>query len=469
MEVALLESPLPFWFRASLSPTTIGYTLALTVLAAGVAGVVPGLKVTRNLSAGLRESSAGAGGLRIGGGWTVVIVCQIAVTVVAPVVAVAVHLDSLNDRGRLVLPLEDEDYLTARVGLDEEGSALAASGSSVARYRARLRDLEDALSADPRVTGVTFAERLPRMYHPYRQVEVEGPTAEPPDERGHRLGSAAVALDYFEVMGVRVVAGRAFDAGDLGADVGAVIVNESFVERVMGGRNPVGRRVRYVRTEEDRVPPEEPGPWMEIVGVVEDLGTTSGYGPTGLYHPADPAALDRVHVAIHVAGGATSFAPTLLQTAFGVDPALRIDEVQTLAEVVDSERAFYGFWTFVAGATAAVALLLSLGGIYSVMAFTVARRTREIGIRVALGSSAPRVLADILKRPLTQIAVGLVAGGALLGAVIVAGATSGAWDARVLGLFAAYMTLMAAVCLAAGIVPTRRALGVEPAEALGDE
>ena len=493
VEVALLESPLPFWYRPTLSPETIGYSVALTVLAAALAGIVPGLKVTRALPTRLREASAGGGGFRIGGVWTVVIVSQIALTVVAPVVAIAVHLDSQHQRGGIVLPIEDTDFVTAHVALDPDvgtangptptpgagpertapaGTAMTASRSFGAAYESRLELLEETLLADPRVTGVTFAERLPRMYHPWRQIEVDGPAAEPRDDRGHRIGSSAVTLDYFEVMGAEIVGGRGFDPGDLDADIGVLVVNESFVERVLGGRNPIGRRIRYVATEQYENPDAEPAPWMEVVGVVEDLGTTSGYGPAGMYHPADPAEAYPLHVAVHVPGGAESFQAELLRAGFAVDPALRIDQIQTLAEIVDSERTFYGFWTFVAGGTAAIALLLSLGGIFSVMSFTVTRRTREIGIRVALGSSGTRVVGEILRRPLFQVGLGLAVGAALLLLILLPTAVySGPGEGlRLVGWLALYMVLMTAVCLAAGAIPTRRALAVEPAVALnGDE
>lgn len=485
VEVALLEGPLPFWFEPSLSPRTIGYALGLTLLAAALAGILPGLKVTRALPSALREASAGGGGFQVGGVWTVVIVCQITVTVVAPVVAVAVHVDSRNERGEIALPMEDDDFVTARIALDRMVESLDPAAPDLGQtYEGRLAQLEEALMNDPRVAGVTFAERMPRMYHRWREIEVEEADTEPvPDlpfctvgcpepATSHRLASSAVALDYFDVLGVEVLAGRPFDVGDLAADIGAVIVNESFVERVLGGRNPIGRRMRYVATEEYRDPDQEPGPWMEIVGVVEDLGTTSGYGAMGMYHPADLAETYPLHVAVHVPGGAGTFQADLLRAGFSVDPALRIDDVQTLAEIVDSERAFYGFWTFVSGGTAAIAMLLSLGGIYSVMSFTVTRRTREIGIRIALGSSNARVVTDILRRPLTQIGLGLLLGGVVLGAIFAAAGLSGGSGATVGlgGLFAAYMALMATVCLAAGIMPTRRALSVEPAEALrGDE
>ena len=112
-----------------------------------------------------------------------------------------------------------------------------------------------------------------------------------------------------------------------------------------------------------------------------------------------------------------------------------------------------------------VAVVLSLAGIYSVMSFTVARRTREIGIRVALGASAPRVVASIFARPLTQVGVGVAAGGVLAGFLLL-GMTGGKPSLAGSSLLAVYAALMLGVCLLACIAPTRRALRVQPTEAL---
>ncbi len=112
----------------------------------------------------------------------------------------------------------------------------------------------------------------------------------------------------------------------------------------------------------------------------------------------------------------------------------------------------------------AIALLLSTAGIYSVMSFTVSRRTREIGIRVALGADPRRIVSATFPRPLAQVGLGIAAGGGLVGALV--RAIIGALSAREVGLIAAYAALMMGVCMIACIVPTRRALRVEPTQAL---
>jgi ABC-type antimicrobial peptide transport system permease subunit len=138
-----------------------------------------------------------------------------------------------------------------------------------------------------------------------------------------------------------------------------------------------------------------------------------------------------------------------------------------LDQVVDDELRFYAFWFRLAVLTSCVALLLSLAGIYAVMAFTVARRTREIGIRVALGANARRVAFATFRRPLAQVALGVLAGGAVTGAVSFSIMGRSIWP-RGAALVLAYAALMMGVCMIACVVPTWRALRIEPTEALRD-
>jgi ABC-type antimicrobial peptide transport system permease subunit len=172
-----------------------------------------------------------------------------------------------------------------------------------------------------------------------------------------------------------------------------------------------------------------------------------------------------------------ALAPRLRVLATAVDPTLRLAEFQRLDQMADGVLWVLGLWLRITVVLTAVALVLSLAGIYAVLSFTVARRTREIGVRVALGASRRRVITDIFRRPLTQVGLGVVAGGILVGAgaylmvVHVAdGGTSRSFASAVslthVATLAAYMAFMFGVCLLACIVPTRRALGLEPTEAL---
>ena len=195
------------------------------------------------------------------------------------------------------------------------------------------------------------------------------------------------------------MAGRAFTGADFLAKRHVVIVNQQFADDVFAGRNPIGRRIRYVGMEEwndERDKTAAPLPWLEIIGVAPDLGMSIEGDSTvgGFYLPLVDTELTPVRVAMRVKGNPVDFAPRLRALAADVDPSLRLYDVMTLDRVTAAALQELGFWFRLTVGVSVVALTLSLAGIYAVMAFTVSRRTREIGIRVALGSDASRVVLD---------------------------------------------------------------------------
>ena len=157
-------------------------------------------------------------------------------------------------------------------------------------------------------------------------------------------------------------------------------------------------------------------------------------------------------------------AALLRAMATDVEPTLRLAEVMPLRDVVNPVVQFHRFWVRMTMIVSAMVLVLSLVALYAVMSFAVSRRTREIGVRAALGGSPPRILRAIFAQPLRQLGIGLLA-GALLVAFLMQMSKPSAGQVLMLG---AYTAAMAAVCLIACIVPTRRALAVEPTEALRD-
>ena len=299
------------------------------------------------------------------------------------------------------------------------------------------------------------------------------------------MSSASVSPGFFETFEAPILAGRPFTAADhatergqpidSGARGGPVIVNEAFVRLVLGGRNPIGRRLRYVVFEE-RYPRtiDRSGPWYEIVGVVRDLGMSINDGEhvdpkkAGIYHPVAGGSVLPANVAIRVRGDARPLAPTVRELALAADPRLRLYDLRTLGEMNDAELDFLSFWFRMLAGASAIALTLSLAGIYAVMSFTVARRTREIGIRVALGAPRRRVVLAIFRRPLVQVTLGIGVGTLLLLALFLGAEGSKRTLGAVAGVVG-YGAVMMAVCLLACIVPTVRALRVEPTEALREE
>ncbi len=462
---------LPFWFDPHLSFATAVYGVALAVLGALIAGVMPALKVTRGLGARLRQDTAG-GGLRFGGVWTAIIITQVALTVAFPAIVLVEQQELVRIRS-MDSGFAADEYLGARLEMDVPADSAAARTAS-ARFGASLQELRRRVAAEPGVDGTTFADRLPRMGHAERNVELDG------DSTQHEVAIAAIDPAYFAVLQAPVLTGRPFDTGDLTPDSRAVIVDQGFVDQVLAGHNAIGRRLRYAaRPGASDGGAEEPRPWYEIVGVVRDLGmgsATERGRAAGLYFPAAPGSADETQLIVHGRGDPTALGPRIRSIASAVDPTLRVSEVQRLDKVTDPILWAVGLWIRLTVLLTAIALLLSLAGIYAVLSFTVARRTREIGVRVALGASRRRVVTAIFRRPLTQVGLGVLAGTILIAAGTVA---ASGWapdqginlsDARIspaqVALLVAYAVLMLGVCLLACVVPTRRALGVEPTEAL---
>jgi predicted permease len=446
----------PFWLHDTLTPATILYAGTLAVIGAACAGMLPALKVTgRGLETRLRRTSAGSGRFGFGGVWTAVIVAQVAMTVAFPATTFFVkrNVDLIQS---LDVGFPSREYLSVRLEMDGDGS-----GDVAPRFRAALLELDRRLAAEPGVRAVTFTTILPRTHHPQRWIEVDGDAAAPASAARHRVGSASVTLDYFDVLGAGTLSGRAFNSGDLTSGHRVVIVNRSFVQQVFEGHNPVGRRVRYL------APDAAPGPWYEIVGTVKDLGVVADPSErAGLYHPMARGGRTPVNMAVHVQGSVETLAPRLYALAAAADPTLRLYDLIPLDEVGSSLWLEFGYLYRVLIVVSAIALLLSLAGIYSIMSFTVSRRTREIGIRVALGSDRRRVVGAIFRRPLTQTIAGIACGGLVV--LTMTDLITGL-SAREAAITAAYLVLMMAVCMLACVVPTRRALRIEPSEALRTE
>jgi putative ABC transport system permease protein len=472
---------LPFWYELHVSPAAVLSALALTVLGAAIAGVMPALKVTRGMGSRLKQATAGAGGLQFGGVWTVVIVVQVAITMAFPAV-VYVEQWQLRHVQNFPAGFAAEEYLAVRIEMDAPAGADATTESARLAQRAafasRLEELRRRLAAESPVAGVTFVDRIPRDSHPEVLIALyDDPATQSGAAGANRrppLREATVAgIDpsYFDVLEAPILAGRAFHSGDLTSGARVAIVDQGFVDEVLQGRNAIGQRVRFVAEE-------NPNPWYEVVGVVKELGmgTPSRKGrAAGFYIPVPPEGLRPVHMMVHVKGDPMTFGSQLREIAAAVDPKLRLLNLQRVDEVTGDMVWIVSLWLRVTIAMTAVALLLSLTGIYAVLSFTVARRTREIGIRVALGASRQGVIAAIFRRPLTQVGLGIFAGASLIASIAsvaytteFAGAEnlSAGLSLEQVAMLLGYATIMWGVCLLACVVPTRRALSVEPTVAL---
>lgn len=452
---------LPFWFDDGLSGATLLYTLLLVVFAAMVAGILPALRMTRDLGERIRQTTAGAGGLKFGGVWTFVIVAQVAVTVVFPMTAFLMN----RTRGPIEafdVGFSSEEYLSVELAFD----------GTAAEFRRAIEEFERRLSSDGEVIDVTLADRVPRAFHMSEQIADVDDFELPSDSLIDRVVNVAtVDVDYHEVLGAPVLAGRPFNAADRASGQRVIIVNQSFVTNVLQGHNPIGRRIRFMVPSPDGVSAPEPGEAHEIIGVVRDLGMnylgqSGGNGAAGFYRLL-PAIPPELYMVLHVRGEPAAYGPRVLEIARAVDPRIRLNELQPMDQLDAGVLRMIATFVRIAMLVSTIALVLSLAAIYAVMSFAVSRRTREIGIRVAMGADARGIIMAAFRRPLAQVGTGVVAGGFLVYALT--GFVSETLTPREASTIVAYTTLMFGVCLLACVVPARRALAIEPTDALRDD
>jgi hypothetical protein len=310
---------------------------------------------------------------------------------------------------------------------------------------------------------VTHGDRLPTMSPEWVAVEMEQDAAPPARLNGNFEGgfaTGAVGAGYHEAFGAKIVAGRSLHTADAGALNGPVVVNEAFMRVV--GRNPVGARVRTLQRGSER----ELGPWHEIVGVVTDLPMlfpADWGGAAYIYRAASAAELDPVVVAVRVAGDAAPLAPRVAALAQQVDAGLHLRDIVTLDDIVAQEQTRMVVGSIVFGSVLLVALVFSAAGLYALMAVAVARRTREIGIRLALGANPRHVLGSVFARAGRQLGGGLIAGNSL---ILLLAWRADSLTADLLVSSVITSVIMAAVGLLACAAPARRALRVQPTEAL---
>jgi putative ABC transport system permease protein len=464
--VALAPPGLPRLETVALDGSVLAFALAVS-LATGLAfGIVPALQATRrDLGDSLREGERGStGGGGRGGLRSALVASETALALVLLVGA------GLMIRSFVALQAVDPGFDRRNV-LSLVVSVAGTASAEPSRRSAFFEDVVRDAAALPGVTSASAINHLPLAGDiwgwPFR---VEGRPA--PKEGEEEFATYRVVLPgYFRTMGIPLRRGRDVSDQDRAGAPGVVVVNEALAARHWPGEDPIGKRLALA----DR----EPAPtWLTVVGVVKDTvrGRWGAPPEDELFLPypqvkkyvEDPSShFAYLTLVVRTVGDPAALAPALRSAVWARERNAPISEVRVLEEVVEEATARPRFYVVLLGAFAGVALALAAIGIYAVITFAVARRTNEIGIRMALGAEPGDVVRLVVGHGLLVGLAGALAG--LLGAFALTRLMStmlygvGSHDPLT---FASVVAVLAAAALLASYLPARRATRIDPLRAL---
>jgi predicted permease len=352
-----------------------------------------------------------------------------------------------------------QEIMTARAALPD------------ARYpdrAARLRFYDDALARLSRVPGVTVAavmSQVPGLGSDTRNVVLEGAPVEPSGEnRSSRV--VVVSPGYFRMFDLPVTEGRMLDDRDGGAGREVAVVTAEFARRFGSGASVIGTRFRFEGGDAAR-------PWLTVVGVSADIvqgqRETRSEAVAFLPHRQDEAT-GALLMAVRATGDASRLTGALRSTVQDLDADLALFDVRTFQGAIEDAGLFFRVFSVVFSIFGAAALVMAAMGLYAVMAQATARRTREIGIRMALGATPARVLRTVMRRGVVQLAIGLVLG---LGLAFAATGSMRSLLFAVAPYDPVSFATSAGVLVAAGLfacwLPAWRAAKLPPVQALASE
>ena len=450
---------LAIWGLAVDVPVLLG-AFGIAIATGVLFGLLPGLLAIRGGPADAFHDSRSRSVTAARGSWMCrsLVAAQVALCTTL-LVSAAGFLRTFVDLTSSDLGFEPANVLTASVSL--QGPTYQSGGAASAIYRRTLDDLARV----PGVEAATVASNLPveRGLNLALREAPGGPITSSVDWR-------YVTGDYLRVLGIPLVAGRAFGAADHRAGAAPVaLVNEEYVRRVGDGRTVIGTRLQATVIDFDDHA-------REVVGVLGDVRTrgVSATRPT-VFVPAEQVPdelLGLIHGffpvswALRVRANAAGLVPSVERILREADPLLSITGFRSMDEVVGGAVAATRFRAFVLGLFAAAALTLAVAGLYGVVAYAVAQRTKEIGIRLALGASGRQVTTGFALGGIALAGIGAAVGAGA--AVLVAGLLRSLTGAQPPDpwTIAGVVLLLAAVSAAATIVPARRAAGVDPMRTL---
>jgi putative ABC transport system permease protein len=445
----------PFWVQLRLDGRVLLFAAVIAVSAGVIAGLVPALRATRtDVNGYLKEGSKGSGTSASRLSRTLVS-AEIALSCILLVSAVLMIRSVVNLNSR-PLGIANTEFLTGRIGLPE---AQYPDGESQYRF---YEHLTERLSGQAGVVGATVGYSYPgtsawTMFYRTRDMDPSD-SGQPP-----MTNYAGVMNNYAEVLGIRLLRGRWFDSRD-GADSEPVaVIGARLAEEAFGDSDPIGQQIMIGD------PDSADTPWRTVIGITLDVSLDELDDPDRptAFAPLAQSPQRFLTVAVHTRGEPMAFAQTLRETVRSINRDIPVYWVRTLDSWIWAGNFTARIVSTLFGIFAFIALVLSAAGIYSVLAYSVSQRTREIGVRRAMGAVDGRILNMVLGQGATQLVIGLVTG--LLCAIGFAQFLSSMLRGvspfdppTLLGV----ALILCAVSLVASLLPALRAMRVTPMEAL---
>jgi len=430
------------------------FAAAASLVAAMLAGAIPALGVLRTRLANWladRSGGSGPGGIRA---QQVLAIGQVGLAV-ALLVTAALLVESFRQLRAVDPGFQPAQVTTAKVTLPQSRYPNGAA-------RVRFADaLVERVRQLPGVEAAAIIDAVP-MADNRQGTDFNRLDAPPADPSAPRTANVAWITDgYFEALGVPLLAGRTLTAHDTAESQPVVIINRRLARQAFGDDDPIGRLVQIgVSTQRQ----------FEIIGVVGDerhFGVDTEASPSFFVAYRQAPSLASLGIVVRSGGSGEAVASAIRAAVRGLDSELALFQVRTMAQVVDAAVATPRSMAWLLSAFAVAALLLAAIGVFGVMSHAVSQRTREIGLRMAIGASPSRVLTGILGEGLSQVGLGLVLGVtlSLLTARLLAGLLFGVSALNILP-YVIVVGLLGAVSLVACLVPARRAMKIDPAVAL---
>ncbi len=453
---------LPRFQEIGMGTVVLAFTAGISCATAILFGMIPALRASRlDLHAALKESGRSASESARTPLRRLLVAGEVAISLVL-VAGAGLMLRSLTQLGRVDAGFDPRNVLTMRLVLT--GSPQAATPE---RRNAFYKEALERVRAVPGVESASGINHLPLAGDLWTfSFAMEGRPAPPPSERPHAT-FRTVFPGYFRTMRIPILRGRDIDERDTGAAPHVVVINQTMAAMYWPGEDALGKRIRLGSSASN--------PWYTVAGIVKDSGQSDWGGTPSpeFYFPQEqnPEDIQRyLTLVARTARNPLGVAAAVEEAVWSLDRDLPLASVLSMEQVVARAQWQPRFSATLLAGFAAMALLLAAVGIYGVMAFDVSRRTREIGVRMALGARPADVLRDVLlsgaRLTLAGIAVGTAGAFALtryLGSLLYqVSATDPA-------IFAAAALVLLAAALAAVWLPARRATRIDPAIALRGE